>query len=265
VTTAYPPITQVMLPPGLAGMTVSHARRALRNPALRDACLSGLPGAEIQAWACNYAISQLHADHLVTTAIAVAAASQSGRLTPDQAWSRLRDAVNLGGRPELVPLDPSHYQIPDDQEQASVHEALDPDPDLLPRFIADVLTLTVAPTKPDPPVVAALADAAIAAETILGQHHLSLAGLAGLDEDGSASAIRTIGREWPGSIPAAARWLVAGTTSRSASAVSRITLGPVALALGPGITTTDPRTLRRWAGWYRALANALPITERIAA
>jgi len=261
VTTAYPPITQVPLPPGLTGLSVSEARRALRDPALRDACLSGRPGAEIQAWACNYAISQLHADHLVTTAIAVAAASQAGRLTPEQAWSRLRDAVNLGDRPEIIPLDPSHYQIPDDQEQASVHEALDPDPDLLPRFIADVLTLTVAPTKPDPPVVAVLAEAAIAAETILGQHRLSLAGLPALDEDAAANAIRIVAREWPADIPAAARRLVAGTTSRSASAVSRITFGPVALALSR-ITTTDPRTIRRWGGWYRSLA---PITQRIAA
>jgi len=263
VTTAYPPITQVMLPPGLAGMSVSQARRALRrNPGLRDACLSGRPGAEIQAWACNYAISQLHADHLVTTAIALAAASQAGRLSPDQAWSRLRDAVNLGDRPEIIPLDECHCQIPDDQEQASVQ--LDLDPDLLPKFIVGVLT-TLAPEKPDPTVVAVVADAAIAAETILGQHHLSLPGLADLDEDAAANAIRIVAREWPGSIPAAARWLVAGTTSRSASAVSRITLGPVAIALGPGSATTDPRTIRRWAGWQRALANAHPITERIAA
>jgi len=263
VTTAYPPITQVPLPPGLTGLSVSEARRALRDPALRDACLSGRPGAEIQAWACNYAISQLHADHLVTTAIAVAAASQADKVTPDQAWSRIRDAVNLGDRLELVPLDESHCQIPDDQEQASPQ--LDPDPDLLPRFIADVLALTVAPAKPAPTVVAVVADAAIAAETILGQHRLSLAALPELDEDAGASAIRTIAREWPADIPAAARWLVAGTTSRSAVAVSRITLGPVALALGPGSATTDPRTLRRWSGWYRALANALPITQRIAA
>jgi len=259
VTTAYPPITQVPLPPGLTGLSVSEARRALRrNPGLRDACLAGLAGAEIQTWSCNYAISQLHADHLVTTAIAVAAASQAGRLTPDQAWDRLREAVNLGDRLELVPLDECHCQIPDDQEQASVQ--LDLDPDLLPRFIVGVLT-TLAPAKPDPTVVAVVADAAIAAETILGQHRLSLAGLPDLDEDGSANAIRHVQRGWPADIPSPARWLVAGTTSRSASAVSRITLGPVALALSR-ITTTDPRTIRRWGGWYRSLA---PITQPIAA
>jgi len=260
VTTAYPPITQVPLPPGLAGLSVSEVRRALRrNPGLRDACLSGLPGAEIQAWACNYAISQIHADHLVDIAIAVAAASQAGRLTPEQAWSRLRDAVNRVDRPEIIPLDPSHCQIPDDQEQASVQ--LDLDRDLLPRFITDVLQ-QLDPAKPHPDVITAVTDAAIAAETILGQHHLSLPGLADLDEDAAANAIRIVAREWPGSIPAA-RWIVAGTTSRSASAVSRITLGPVAIALGPGITTTDHR-LRRWSGWQRALV-AQSLTQRIAA
>jgi len=263
VNPAYPPITQVMLPPGLAGMSVSQARRALRrNPGLRDACLSGLPGAEIQAWACNYAISQLHADHLVTTAIAVAAASQAGRLSPSQAWARLQDAVSLGGRPELVPLDESHNQLPDEGPQASTHEALDPD--LLPRFIADVLT-RLTPAKPDPAVTATVTDAAIAAETILGHHRLSLPGLGNLDEDTAANAIRHVQRGWPADIPSPARWLVAGTTSRSASAVSRITLGPVALALGPGIIAPDPRILRRWAGWQRALANAQSLTQRIAA
>jgi len=225
-------------------------------------CLSGRPGAEFQTWACNYAISQFHADHLVDIAIAVAAASQADKLTPDQAWSRIRDAVNLGDRLELVPLDESHNQLPDDHEQASTHEALAPD--LLPRFIAGVLT-TLAQAKPDPAVIAVVADAAIAAEAILGQHRLSLPGLADLDEDAAANAIRHVQRGWPASIPSPARWLVAGTTSRSASAVSRITFGPVALAIAHPITTTDPRTLRRWSGWYRTLANAHPITQRIAA
>jgi len=263
VTTTYPAITQLPLPPALTGLSVTQARRALtRQAGLRDACLSGLAGAEIQAWACTYAISQLHADHLVTTVIAVAAASQADKLTPDQAWARLRDAVNLGDRPELLPLDECHNQLPDEGPQASVQ--LDPDPDLLPRFITDVLA-RLAPAPPSAAIVTTVTQAAIVAETILGQHRLSLPGLGNLDEDAAANAIRTIAREWPASLPAAARWLVAGTTSRSASAVSRITLGPVTLALGPGITAPDPRTLRRWTGWYRSLANAQPITQRIAA
>jgi hypothetical protein len=123
---------------------------------------------------------------------------------------------------------------------------------------------TLTPTKPDPAVVAAVTEAAIAAETILGHHHLSLAGIVGLDEDTTASALRTIAREWPGDIPRAARWLVAGTTSRSASAVARFTIGPVAHALGAGATRPEPGTIRRWAGWYRTLAQQ-PIAQRIAA
>ncbi len=269
--TSYPRIALVPIPPALAGLDYHAARQALRHtPGLRDACLSGLPGAERQAWACDRATSVAHSERLLDTAIAVAAAVQSGSITPVDAHRRLDDAIDAGTSTRLVSFQDAFDQ-PDDL-------VLDDTPPLasMPPIQLDRLAIAVAdysrcrPGSPSPEVVAALVDAAIIAGAILTQLGTTIPGLAALDPAARVSALRRLQERWPSHVPQPARRLVAGSASRTARGsetawASRLGPLPLMLAGGAALHTQPRRTVLRWASWRRELETGLRCGLAIAA
>jgi hypothetical protein len=192
----------------------------------------------------------------------VAAAVQSGSITPVDARRLLDDAIDAGTSRVLVSFQDAFDQ-PDDQP--------DDTPTLersVPPLSLDRLAIAVAdysrcrPGSPSPEVVAALVDAIVSAGAILTQLGTTIPGLTALDRGDRVSALRRLQERWPSHVPQPARRLVAGSASRTApgseTAWAAI-LGPLPLMLaGDAALHTQPRrTVLRWAAWRRELEAEL--------
>lgn len=176
--TSYPRIGLVPIPPTLGGLDYTQARQALRHiPGLRLACLSGLPGAERQAWACNHAISVAHSERLLDTAIAVAAAAQSGMISPDQARHRLDDAIASGTSARPVSFQDAFDQPPDQLDDTPTLERSVPPVrlDRLAIAVADSARCRPGPASPE--AIDVLVDAIVAAGAMLATLGSTIPGL----------------------------------------------------------------------------------------
>ena len=261
--TSYPRIALVPIPPALAGMDYHAARQALRHiPGLRDACLAGLPGAERQAWACNHGSSIAHAERLLDSVIAVAAAVQSGSITPVTARRLLDDAIDAGTSRVLVSFQDGFDQLDDQLDTAPALERS------VPPIQLDRLAIAVAdhaqcrPGSPSPEVVGVLVDAIVIAGAILTQLGTTIPGLTALDRGDRVSALRRLQERWPSHVPQPARRLVAGSASRTAPGSETAwasVIGPLPLILagGAALHTQPHRTVLRWAAWRRELEAEL--------